>query len=551
MSPAALPIGLKIPLWIAGPLLLFGAICWLANRRSFRVPRWLDAGLASSWAPVVLGGITAAIGWYVWGSLTETGLVHDERAYLLQAQIFASGHWTGPTPPVPEFFEQMHVFLEPRLAAKYPPGHSLILAPGMWVGVPGLMPVILSGVAGAMVFAVARRISDSTVALFTWAFWSTSPAALMWRVSYFSQTTSSGLWLLSIGALLRWKATGKPLHLGVAAASMAWMYLTRPLSAFGLGLPMAVFVLVRIHRQQRWRQILVPALTIVPVVLLNFLWQERTLGSWFSNPYAEYTRQYFPFDKPGFGVDLSPPLRTLAPEISWVGQQFIAIHAAHQPQALPAILFKRVWAVLTLLGSRWRSFLILLFLAGAFAGVSRRGDSPARGPTRFALASCLLLMLGYLTFAHPPEWIIYYAEIYPVFFFIAAAGLFHVGQSVLKLDTAALRSAFLIFLLLVTPKLYLDVRSARWAHQTDSRPEFYRNAARALATIPDRAAVVFVHYPPNHDQHVSLITNTPDYRTARLWLVYDRGAGNARLLACTDRPAYRLDTNDWTMQRLR
>lgn len=515
------------------------------------MPRWLDVSLGSAWAPVVLGGVTVAIAWYVWGSLTEPGLVHDERAYLLQAQIFASGHWTGPTPPVPAFFEQMHVFLEPRLAAKYPPGHSLLLAPGMWMGLPGLMPLVLNGLAGALIFAIARRISDSAVASFTWAFWSTSPAALMWRASYFSQITSSALWLVSIGALLRWKANGKPLHLGIAAASMAWMYLTRPLSALGLGLPMAVFVLLRIHRQRQWRQILVPALAIVPVMFLSLLWQERTLGSWFTSPYAEYSRQYFPFDKPGFGVDPSPPLRTLPPEIAWVGQQFLTIHAAHEPHALPAILFKRMWAVFTSLGSRWRSFLILLFLAGAFAAVSRRADSAASGPVRFALASSLLLLLGYLTFAHPPEWILYYAEVSPVFFFIAATGLFHIGRSVLKLDTARLHATFLVFLLLMTPKLYLDVRDARWARRTDSRPRFYHNAARAFATIPDRAAVVFVHYPPNHDQHVSLITNTPDYRTARLWVVYDRGADNARLLACTNRPAYRLDTDDWTVQKLR
>jgi Dolichyl-phosphate-mannose-protein mannosyltransferase len=551
MSPAALPIALRISLWIAAPLLLFGAICWVASRRPVRMPRWLDASLASDWAPVVVGGITAAIGWYVWGSLTEPGLVHDERAYLLQAQIFASGHWTGPTPPVPAFFEQMHVFLEPRLAAKYPPGHSLLLVPGMWVGLPGLMPVILNGVSGALVFGIARRVAGSAVALFTWAFWSTSPEALMWRASYFSQTTSAVLWLLSIWALLRWRVSGTRLHLGIAVASMAWMYLTRPLSALGLGLPMVVFVLMRVHQQRRWRQILVPGLAIVPVLLLSMVWQERTLGSWFSSPYAEYSRQYFPFDKPGFGADPSPPLRTMPPEISWVGQQFLAIHAAHQPQALPAILFKRVLALLVALGSRWRSFLVVLFLVGAYFYVGSFGDRSARGPARFALASSLLLVLGYLTFAHPPEWTVYYVEIYPVFFFVAAAGLFAVGESMLGLDRTKLQLACLLFLVIATPKLYLDVRSARWAHQTDSRPQFYRNAANALATIPDRAAVVFVHYSSTHDHHVSLITNTPDYRTAHLWIVYDRGAGNARLLACTDRPAYRLNTDDWTLQRLR
>jgi hypothetical protein len=551
MPPPALVMVVKVTLWIVGPFFLFAAVCWFAKRRSLRTPRWLDASLASAWAPVILGAVSAVICWYVWGSLSEPGLVHDERAYTLQAQIFAGGHWAGPTPPVQDFFEQMHVFLEPGLAAKYPPGHSLVLVPGFWLGLPGLMPVVFSGLAGALVFAIARRIADSTIALFTWAFWSTSPAALTWQASYFSQTTSLVLWLVAIWALLRWSTSGGRLNLGIAAASMAWMYLTRPLSALALGLVAAAFVLMRIRRERQWRQILVPVLAVVPVLLLQLLWQERTLGSWFTNPYAEYSREYFPFDKPGFGIDPSPALRATPPELSWVGRQFLAIHAAHQPQALPGILFERVRVLVGVLGSRWRSFLILLFVAGVFVHTSRLANPSIRGPARFALASSLLLTIAYLTFAHPPKWTVYYVEIYPVFFFVSAAALFRVAEFRKRIDTTSLRAAFLILLLLLSPKLYADVRHARWTRATDARPNFYRNAARVLGTIPDRAAVVFVHYPRSHDHHVSLITNSPDYRTARLWLVYDRGDANARLLACTDRPAYRLNTEDWTLLRLR
>ena len=45
MSPAALPLGLKILLWSAGPLLLFGAICWLglAGRMVFDSGMWAPA----------------------------------------------------------------------------------------------------------------------------------------------------------------------------------------------------------------------------------------------------------------------------------------------------------------------------------------------------------------------------------------------------------------------------------------------------------------------------------------------------------------------------
>jgi hypothetical protein len=69
--------------------------------------------------------------------------------------------------------------------------------------------------------------------------------------------------------------------------------------------------------------------------------------------------------------------------------------------------------------------------------------------------------------------------------------------------------------------------------------------------VPNDPAVVFVHYPDDHAHHWSLIRNSRDYRTARLWLVYDRGEENDRLLRRTNRPAYRLRTENWTLERLR
>ena len=109
---------------------------------------------------VAFGAAGAAFLAWVWGSLAEPPFIHDEAAYLLQADIFAAGRLSAPAPPLPEFFEQYHVLVTPRLAPKYPPAHALMLVPGMWLGLPGLMPVALHGLAGAMLFALARRLAN-------------------------------------------------------------------------------------------------------------------------------------------------------------------------------------------------------------------------------------------------------------------------------------------------------------------------------------------------------------------------------------------------------
>ena len=69
-------------------------------------------------APVIIGVITTVVTWWLWGTLSATPYVHDEVALLLQAKIFASFRLAAPSPPLPEFFEQFHVFVTPTLAPK-------------------------------------------------------------------------------------------------------------------------------------------------------------------------------------------------------------------------------------------------------------------------------------------------------------------------------------------------------------------------------------------------------------------------------------------------
>ena len=92
----------------------------------------------------------------------------------------------------------MHVFIEPAVFAKYPPAHALTLVPGIWLGLPGLMPALMTGIAGALVFWLARRLANEWTALLTWWLWTTAWATLLWSASYFSETTSTAMWLIAV-----------------------------------------------------------------------------------------------------------------------------------------------------------------------------------------------------------------------------------------------------------------------------------------------------------------------------------------------------------------
>jgi hypothetical protein len=93
------------------------------------------------------------------GLLPPTPVLHDEVSYLFEAWTFAAGHPRYPTPPFPEFFEQLHVLVTPRFASRYPSGFATALIPGVWLGGPALGPVLLAGLSAACLFALAQRLS--------------------------------------------------------------------------------------------------------------------------------------------------------------------------------------------------------------------------------------------------------------------------------------------------------------------------------------------------------------------------------------------------------
>src|SRR5436309_15581249 len=173
------------PFWWLLPLALATLAALLGRlARPISLPA-IERALESRWAPVGAGLLTALLGFWVWGSLDQPGIYHDEIAYRLQAEIFASGRLAGDAAPLPEFFEQYHVLVSPRLAPKYLPGHALALVPGVWLGLPGLGPLALAGISGALLFALARRVGGPWVAALAWTLWVTAPAPLTWRCTYF------------------------------------------------------------------------------------------------------------------------------------------------------------------------------------------------------------------------------------------------------------------------------------------------------------------------------------------------------------------------------
>jgi hypothetical protein len=529
-------------------------------------PSSIDSALASPAAPAVFGGLTALLARYVAGSLAPAGIVSDEWAYRLQATLLARGHWSAAAPPIPAFFSQMHVLVEPVLAGKYLPGLPLLLAVGVRFGAPFLVPLVMAGVWGALVFAIARRVVTPRIALGTWLLWLTSVPTLNLLGSYMSEPTSGAL-LWGAGALT-WAGVGAPTsrtatrYLAGAALLLGYDATIRPLTALAVALVLVGAVLRASYAhgvRPRFPQYAAVAAAGLAPLLLIPLQAWATLGSWRTVPLAVYTRTVMPYDRIGFGLG-GPPALNLPPDQATLGASFAALHAHHTLAALPLLLGQRLMAAA---GAAWSVWPLLgLLLAAGGARRCWRADGPRR-----ALACCAAVpFLAYALYAHPQVWTVYYAEIAPLWSLLLLVGLAssvrRIGAQIEAHSAAvggvrqrhiwavasdAVRWSSALGLALV---VLSQAHTSRWIAGASRLP--YARLAHALATLPvQQPAIVFVRYSAHHNPNQPLVISTEPSESALTWLVYDRGDDNARLLAVApDRHPYLYDEASGSLRPL-
>jgi hypothetical protein len=485
--------------------------------------------LASRWLPVLVGAVTAAFMAWLWGGLDQVATIHDEAAYLLQARIFASGHWVAPGLPLPEFFEQYHVFVTPVLVPKYPPGHALLLIPGIWLGLPGLMPVLLVGLCGAMVFAVARRLTNPWIGLLAWMLWLTAPGIMDFEPGYLSETTTSALWMLGWYALLRWLDDDRQQWLALVALCIGLGFITRPVTMVVFALPIAAVVLVRIARRNGWRELRMPFGIGFLFVGVWALWCQRTTGNPLQAPYALYSRYYFPDDVMGFGLTGLRPLRPLNADMALFNEYVKIIHRGYTLASLPSALRERIVAIAASMWATRAMFLPLAAIALVTTSLA----------FWFAVGTAVLLVLAYLCFGHAPQWTVYYVEIQPVLAFATAVAWWRVASLIASRKLAwplrvvppvtpgAVLGVLVGALLLVPYTTRLAPHIAKNKYEVQA---YQRDFRELLELAPGKHIMVFIRYAPNHSPHQSLVTNAPDLAAARAWTVHDRGADNIRLI---------------------
>ena len=503
----------------------------------------------SRWAPPAFGLLTVLLVAVTWGSLRPWPVLHDEWAYWTQAQQYAALRWSAPSPAIPEFFEQLYVLVTPVFAAKYWPGHAMAIGAGFALGMPALIPLVLSGVAGALVFALARRMAGARVAALTFVLWVSTFGNLRFRASFFSELTTSSAWLIAWWALLRWRETKQSRWMVALAVATGWGAITRPATMFVFAIPVGAVVVADCVRGKRWRHLALGVGCGIALLGILPLWSAQTTGDWRTTPMALYTRQYLPFDVPGYTVRDTLPERAVPVEMERV-REFLREIKTEQATA-PALrtFAERMGFLLRDAFAGWRAPFVFAFAVGL---------TVAGATGWFAIASALLLVLGYVTQAHTRDWTIYYLEVFPALAFITALGTRRLAREVRAriraggagaARPAGWRAAVGAVGGVVAFAVYSDTIAAR---DTLARVSARTGAFRAgVATLQRKPNIVFVRYAERRNMHLSFVANDGDLEQAASWIVHDRGADNARLIAAAPkRTAYLYDEATSTFREI-
>jgi 4-amino-4-deoxy-L-arabinose transferase-like glycosyltransferase len=238
--------------------------------------------------------------------------VEDEAAYLFQAQVFAIGRLSVPTPPFPDSYWSPFVLdYQGQRFGKYPPGYPLLLSLGVRAGTPWLINALLGSLALWFIAQLGREIYSPVTGLLAAALGLSCPVFLAESASLLSHPASlllTILFLWSVAKLIRAPAQSPWRFAVVAGLALGYLVITRPYDALGVGLPFVLYGLVRALRVDR-HLLLRGAIAAIIVLLFGLIllayWYQLT-GD-FANPYQDI----WPYDRPGFGPEFGLKGHTL------------------------------------------------------------------------------------------------------------------------------------------------------------------------------------------------------------------------------------------------
>ncbi len=225
--------------------------------------------------------------------------VHDEYAYLLQSDTFASGRLANPPLQFPREFESIYIFATPSYSSEYEPAQGFFLAIGQkifgspWAGVLLSMGLFCAAAFWALSGWFPRP----------WAFAGALLIGLeigvlsYWMNSYWGGCVPALGGALTLGGLARLRGRFHARDCFLIALGIFVLLSSRPLEGMLLSLVAAAFILfwfaIRTIPANVLLRLVIPMLVVfVPAALFLCYYNQRVTGKATQVPYLLYRTRY-------------------------------------------------------------------------------------------------------------------------------------------------------------------------------------------------------------------------------------------------------------------
>jgi len=486
-----------------------------------------------------------AVGYF--GGRGFTPHMHDEFAYIFQAKMFEHGRVTFPPPPIPEFFESFHILTENVYASKYPPGHALVMLPGVLLGFPMLMPIALSGGSLLLVYLIMRKSGGDQCGLLCLGLFALSPLQVMLATSHLSHTSSLFFLLLFVYFSACAKEQGRRFFASASGVALGIAFLVRPVTAVAFAFPFVISDLfasvngLRKREREGLKNFLASSIPFVSIAGLLLAYNLLVTGDLLKFPWVEYTNRYIPLDTLGFQRDSQiASQHNLSPLMTEFNRNYVEpLRRAYSFWGA----VKQFWVqrIPDTLYASDDTFGLAALVPFAFL-------VPLTSQERLFLASTGSLLLAY--FFYYGGFPRYHFEVVPflIYFFIKGTSAF---CRILPRGGRRLLLRFLIFHLMsgaivALPYNLLNEFSSK-RHFTKYHAEF----RELVQKLDSQSKLIFVRYKSDHPYHYDLINNEPDLKTSKIIYVHDMGERNRDLMKLfPGRDFYRFDEAAWKIERL-
>ncbi|HSL71362.1 MAG TPA: hypothetical protein VK864_14035, partial [Longimicrobiales bacterium] len=267
----------------------------------------------------------------------------DAVAQLVHARYLASGQLAGPLTDVVFGMLPQMLVTPAGWVSQYPPGHVVLLAIGLKLGMVELIGPLLLGATAYLTARLAELLfpEQRAVGRLGALFVAGSPFLIAHAGAYLSHTSAAAFGVAALYLAVRANFHGRGLIW--AGAALGGLFTIRPLTAVTMSAVILLWSSTRGRLRDRWAAPLWIAHSVLPFVVLIGLYNLRFFGSaWRFGYEAALGRN----GALGFGIDpwgnVYGPLQALA----YTSAELAALSLLLLETALPAVLAIAVFVVL-------------------------------------------------------------------------------------------------------------------------------------------------------------------------------------------------------------